>query len=107
MDLEHEALNSLEFPIHDTIDLFDSCQWEILYQPIQFPNLRHLHFDLKNGSAVESLRLLDPNTKKHLPKLESIHITTPEDTPFKIPDDVKGIVEQIRPLKSTTLRTDG
>jgi hypothetical protein len=100
MDLVHvhEALTSLHFPIHETVGVIDQCQWDILYQPIQFPNLRQIHFDLKHGNAVGSLPLLDSSIKDYLPKLEAIRITTPQDAPFEIPSDVRGIMEKIVPL---------
>ncbi|KAJ2927029.1 hypothetical protein H1R20_g10068, partial [Candolleomyces eurysporus] len=100
VELEHHALTSLHFWIHETVTTYwyDYCKWDFLHHPVRFPNLRHLKFDLKHGNAIASLRSLNPVTKSYLPKLEAIQITTPEDAPFHIPADVKGMVEQIGPL---------
>ncbi|KAJ2913842.1 hypothetical protein MD484_g6557, partial [Candolleomyces efflorescens] len=99
-DSAHEALTSLCLPVHTYVARHEYFPWDILRQPVQFPNLRQLHLNLylRHDKALGLLRLLTADFKSNLPKLEAIQISTPHDGPFEIPNDVREFVEQLAPL---------
>jgi hypothetical protein len=70
--------------------------WEMLYKPVSFPNLRHLEFDYKDADSIISPpMLLRAVTRKALSNLQSLTFHSPANEPYLIPSDVDRIVEQL------------
>ncbi|KAJ2917282.1 hypothetical protein MD484_g3106, partial [Candolleomyces efflorescens] len=90
--LEHQALTHLRLTVREEVWI----DWEMLYKPVSFPNLRHLEFDYEDeDSAISPPMLLKAVTRKALSNLQTLTFHSPADQPYHIPPDVDRIVEQL------------
>ncbi|KAJ2927618.1 hypothetical protein H1R20_g9474, partial [Candolleomyces eurysporus] len=91
--MEHKALTSLRFvmfgPSHP--------DWRILYDPVRFPNLRHLQLDCQDADPRFGISLLQkPATRKALAKLQSLAFCAPAGAYYHtIASNVERTIQQL------------
>ncbi|KAJ2927620.1 hypothetical protein H1R20_g9472, partial [Candolleomyces eurysporus] len=89
--LEHQALTHFRFLVNGKV----WTNWEMLYRPVSFPNLRHIEFDYTDTGFISPPMLLKAVVRKALSNLQSLTFNAPAHEPHHIPSDVELIVEQL------------